>query len=336
MKKTLFVGVLGFVGLVVAILLALPYITNLTTVRDRIAATATDALQHPVTIGRLGLKAIPNPGLQIEELGITERDGSPIVNVKTIIVEVKLGPLLQRRLDVARIIVGQPRITLTRNADGSLNLPLPPPVAAPAPPKAPAKPSAEGGGQPLGLALGDARIENGEVTIRERQNQGGPPLLHLQRLNVALGNLSVHGHTPDEFKRSLTGSARFEVKEGTIGQMETLSKILSLLNVNRLLSGKTPGLSREGTAIDSFTGTLQFKNGLMTTDDVKLKSPALEAAVKGTFNLPDSRVKMVVSALGMDFDVVGPADNPTVSSQAVKGLKEGVGGLVEKGLGLFR
>lgn len=332
MKKTLLVGVLGFVGLVVAILLALPYITNLTTVRDRITATATDALQHPVTIARLGLKAIPNPGLQIEELGITERDGSPIVNVKTIIVEVKLGPLLQRRLDVARIIVGQPRITLTRNADGSLNLPLPPPVAAPAPPKAPAK----GGGQPLDLALGDTRIENGEVTIRERQKQGGPPLLHLQRLNVALGNISVHGHTPDEFKRSLTGSARFEVKEGTIGQMETLSKILSLLNANRLLSGKTPDLSRAGTAIDSFTGTLQFKNGLMTTDDVKLKSPALEAAVKGTFNLPDNRMKMVVSALGMDFDVVGPADNPNVSSRAVKALQESVGGVVEKGLGLFR
>lgn len=331
MKKILFVGVLGVVGLV-AVLLALPYITNFTTVRDRITAIATEALQHPVTISRLGLRAIPSPGLQIEDLGITERDGSSIVNVKTIIVEFKLGPLLQRRLDVTRLIVGQPHVSLIRNADGSLNLPLP----ASAPTASPPKAAAESEGQPLDMVLGDLRVEGGELTVRERQKQNEPPLLHLKKIDVKLDDLSVRGKTKDDFNHSLTGTVRMEVKEGAIGNLHSLAQILSLLEVKQLFSGKTPDLSRQSIPIDSLTGTLRFKNGLMTTNDLKLQSPALNAAIKGTFNVPDKQMKMIVTAMGLDFDVHGSADNPSVSSRGVTGLKEGVGGLVEKGLGLFR
>ena len=331
MKKTLLIGVFGIVGLLVAVLLALPYITNLSAVRDRVTATATATLQHPVTIAHLGLRVIPSPGLQIEDLGITERDGTPIVNVKTIIVEVKFLPLLQQRLDVARIIVGQPRISLLRNADASLNLPLP--ASAPA---TPPKPAAEGGAQPLDLFLGDVRVEDGELTVRERQKQSEPPLLRLRKVNVALTDLSVHGKTKDDFNRSLTGIVRMEVKDGAIGNMRTLAQILSLLEVKQVFSGKTPNLSRESIPIDSLAGTFRFKNGLMTTDDLKLKSPVLDAAVKGTFNVPDKQMKMVVSAAGMDFDVHGTADNPSVSSKAMESLKGQAGGLLEKGLGLFK
>lgn len=320
---------IGFVGFVVVVLLALPYITNLTTIRDRIATAASEALQHPVTINRLSLRAVPHPALQIEGLGIAEHDGVPIVNVKTIIVEVKLGPLLQGRLAVARILVGQPRISLIRNADGSLNLPLP--ASAP-----PSKPAAEGGSQSLDLFLEDVRVEDGELTVRERQKQSESPLLYLKKVTVAVNDLSVHGKTKDDFNRSLTGTVRMETKEGTVGNLHTLAQILSLLKVTRVLGGNTPDLSREGIAIDSLAGALRFKNGLMTTDDLQLKSPVLGAAVKGTFNVPDKQMKMVVTAMGIDFDVRGNAVEPNVSPRATKGLKEVVGGLVEKGLGLFR
>lgn len=330
--KTLLLGIVGFLALAVVVLWALPYITNLGAVRAQAATAASEALQRPVTINRLSLRAIPSPGVQIEGLGITEKDGAPIVTVDRIITEVKLAPLFQRKLVVDRIIVTRPRLTLTRNPDGSLNLPLPPPSAKPPPPG----PPTGDGAPPLTLALEETRVENGEVTIRERRQQSGPPLLRLEKFNIALNDVSVHGKTPDDFKRSLTGTARLEVKEGFIGKMETLGKILSLLNVKRMFSGKTPDLSREGITIDGLRGTFRFKNGLMTTDDLKLQSAVLDADVKGTFNLPDNQVKMVVSALGLDFDVQGSADNPTVSSRAAKGIQEGVGNLLEKGLGLFR
>lgn len=336
MKKTLLIVVFGSVALFVAVLLALPYVTNLTTVRNRIATNATEALQHPVTIAHLGLRAIPSPGLQIGGLKITERDGSPIIDVKTLVVEVKLGPLLQQRLDVARILVEQPHISLIRNADASLNLPLP----ESAPPTTPRTATDIGGAPSLDLVLGNLRVKDGELTVRERQLPNEPPLLHLQKVNVEVNDLSIRGKTKDDFNHSLTATVRMEVKDGTIGNLHTLSQILSLLQFKQLFSGKAPDLSRQSIQIDSLTGTLGFKNGLMNTNDLKLQSPALNATVKGTFNVPDKQMKMVVTAMGLDFDVHGSADNPSVSSRGVKGLKEGVGGLVEKGLGkglgLFR
>jgi len=331
-KKTLLLGLSAFVGLVVVILLYLPYITDLRMVRDRVAATASDALQHPVTIGRLGLRAIPNPGLQLADLRITEREGTPLVKVETVIFELKLGPLLGRKVDIARIIIGHPQFTLTRNPDGSLNLPIPPPPATPPP----ATPASKGALPTLTYALDEARVEDGEVTIRDRQQQSGPLLLHFQKLNVTLNDIFVHGKTPDDFKRSLNGSARLEVRGGSIGKFETLAQIISLLNVKQQFSGKAPDFSHEGITIDSLAGTFRFKDGLMTIDDMKLKSAILDAAVKGTFNLPDRHMNMVVSAAGMDFDVQGSADNPHVSSQAAKAVGKEAGKLLEKGLGLFK
>ncbi len=326
MKKPLLLGV---VGLVVIVLLALPSITNLTAVRDRVTATASATLQHPVSIGRLGLKAIPRPGLQIEDLDITERDGVPIVNVKNIVVEVEPGPLLQGRVVIARILIEQPRISLIRNADASLNLPLP--ASAPPP-----KSAAEGGGRPLDMFLEDVRVEDGELTVRERHKQSEPPLLRLKKVNVAVRDLSVRGKTKDDFNRSVTGTVRMEVQEGAIGNVRAFAKILSLLKATRLLSDQIPDLSRVSIPIESLVGTFRFKNGLMTTDDLTLTNPVLDAVFKGTFSVPDKHMNMVATAMGMKFDVHGNAANPTVSFRGMKGLLEGVGGLLEKGLDLLR
>jgi uncharacterized protein involved in outer membrane biogenesis len=333
MKKWLLLSIAGLLVIIVVVLLALPYITNLETVRNQAATAASSALQRRVTLTRLSLRAIPSPGLQIGGLRIAERDGSPIGVVDRIIVEVKLAPLLKRELVVDRVIVKQPKITLSRKADGSLNLPLPP--AAPAAPTAPGAPATRSLPATT-VALEEARIEDGDVTIREQQEQGTSLLLRLQGLNMLVKDLSLRGRTPDDFTRSLTGTVRLEVKEGSIGKMETVGRILSVLNVKRLLSGKAQDVTREGVPFDSITGTLRFNNGLMTTDDLKLQSAVLDADVKGTFNLPDKQMNLVVSALGTDFDVQGPADNPAVSSRAVTKIKEGIGDLLKKGLGLFR
>jgi uncharacterized protein YhdP len=148
--------------------------------------------------------------------------------------------------------------------------------------------------------------------------------------------LVTRGTTPDDFLRGLTGVARFEIKDGTIRKMETLGKILSVLNLKRLFSGTLPDMSREGMPFDTISGNLRFKNGVMTTDDLKLDGPVVDVAVKGSVSLPDREIAMVATAMGMDFDVQGPAEDPTVSSRAMKGITEGIGSLLEKGLGLFR
>ena len=58
----------------------------------------------------------------------------------------------------------------------------------------------------------------------------------------------------------------------------------------------------------------------MTTNDLSLKGPAVDVVFKGTVSLQDGQVAMVATALGMDFDVRGPADDPTVSYRSMKGF----------------
>ena len=148
--------------------------------------------------------------------------------------------------------------------------------------------------------------------------------------------LVTRGTTPDDFMRGLTGVARFEIKDGTIRKMDAFGKILTTLNFKRLFSGTLPDMSKEGVPFDRIAGTLRFKNGVVTTDDLKLDSSIVDVDVKGSVSLPDRKVAMVATAMGMDFDVQGSAEDPTVSSHAMKGIKEGFGSLLEKGLGLFR
>jgi uncharacterized protein involved in outer membrane biogenesis len=444
MKKLLLAGLTGLGLVIVLLLFALPYLTNLDTIRGQVAAIASETLHRPVTLQRLSLRAIPRPGLQIERLRIADRDGLPFATVDTILLEVKPLPLLWREVIVDRVLIQQPVMTLTRHADGSLNLTLPP-----AGPYAPTLPQTL---PPVTVALREARIEDGEVTIQEQVNPGGPPWVRVQGLLVVMDEVSIapdvphpgraptpffhlltgrgilavrearyravtaeslssnlvlksgvarldgisvkvlggkgngrvvanlngkvpeyetalrldglqldrlydatghppgllsgtastqealtaRGRTTDEFKRTLTGSIRFEVKDGAVRKMDALGKILSILNVKRLLSGRLPDIAREGLPFDLLSGTLRFKNGLMTTDDLTLDGPAMDVAVQGTFSLPDNQVRMRASALGMDFDVQGPSDDLTVSPRAGKGVSEGVGSLLEKGLGLFR
>ncbi len=442
-------SLLGIIVFLVSFLFALPYVTNLDGARMQIAAVASDLLHRPVTIGRLGIRAIPQPGLRIDDLVITERNGMPILDVDRIIIEVKVAPLLERHLQIERIVIDSPELNLTRNPDGSLNLPVPPAASGPSLPDA----LTRHGLPDMTLDLDEVRIEDASVTIR---NKSGPrtPVVRAQGVDISfdevvlkplppkaaghaadsiltrmtadgdmkireavykqtikierlkgdiainagiirmddvsfamfggkgggefavninktpprfesnlkmdalqmdqvaaglgiapapvLGTASLEGVlvsrglTPDEFMRGLAGIARFEIKDGVVRRMNALGKILTVLNFKRLFGGTLPDLAREGVPFDHLAGNMRFKNGVGTTDNLKLDSPVVDIDMKGSVSLPDRQVAMVASALGVDFEVHGPADNPDVSSRAMKGFKEGIGTLVDTGLGLFR
>ncbi len=404
MKNLLLIGFIGLVLLTATLALVLwnlPFITNLEAARNQVATVASAMLQRRVTLERLSLRAIPSPGLQVEDLTIAERNGAPLVAVGQLIVEVKVLPLLERKVTVDSVTLKEPAMTLIRNADGSLDLPFP--SIAPVAPALRTFPGLESL-PPITLALEEASVKNGEVTIRDRTRPRAPPFLRLQGLDIKLDDVSLAprpqkarkpttslasfmarlngdgslalregtyanlkrepprhttdlkfeglqmaqmrhlytalglppglisgtasmqqtistlGTTPDELIRGLTGTARLEIKNGTIRKMETLGKILMVLNLKRLFTGRLPDMSREGVPFDRISGTLRFKNGRMTTNNLSLKGPAVDVAFKGTVSLQDGQVAMVATALGMDFDVRGPADDPTVSYRSMKGF----------------
>ena len=112
-----------------------------------------DALHRKVELGGISLSLLRGPGAKVQEISIFEQDQSNLfVQVKGIVTRVKLLPLLSKKIEVAKILLDEPVVTIKRNREGGWNFDdlLGKPVEAspqvpeePAPSTTPSAPSSE-------------------------------------------------------------------------------------------------------------------------------------------------------------------------------------------------
>jgi len=109
-----------------------------------------------------------------------------------------------------------------------------------------------------------------------------PPLTGTAFLKTAL---HMNLESPETMQRSLTGKGNVHLQKGLIQTGPVLSKILGILNVPSLLMGKV-NLLEEGIPFDQLEGTFSIKNGLLSSQDLALKSPVLKLTVAGSYDIP--------------------------------------------------
>jgi hypothetical protein len=161
--------------------------------------------------------------------------------------------------------------------------------------------------------------------------------------------------SPELIQRSLTGKGSVQLQKGQIQTGPVLSKILDILNIPSLLMGKV-NLLEEGIPFDQLTGTFSIENGLLSSQDLALKSPVLKLTVAGSYDIPteshDSIVavspfgaysnllkdiplfgslmkgerKGLMTAL---FEVKGPRTKPEVTYLPLESFTGGVKGLAQ-------
>jgi len=239
-------------------------------------------------------------------------------------------------------------------------------------------------GDRLGLDTLAFRYAGGQVTAAGEAvwGTGGPPryklnlsassvaapeLLGLLGLTLgmtgevsATGDLTAAGATVDDIKRSLAGRVDLRVERGVIKRFAVLSKVLSLLNVSQLFRFRLPDMAREGMPYDRITGALNFGEGRVASDDLYLRSAAMNMVFVGEADMvketlrgkvgaqPLQTLDAVVSRLPLVgwvltdedrrfitfyFDVDGPWSDPVVKPTPVRGLAEEVLGIFKR---LFR
>ena len=107
--------VAGFLVLVGAIVAAV-YFFPTDKIKKEIETAASEAMQQTVTIDKLKLSVLPTAGAKLSGLKIgTSEDlklGKPQVSSDGVTVGVKLLPLLKKEVQVTKIAINQPRITL--------------------------------------------------------------------------------------------------------------------------------------------------------------------------------------------------------------------------------
>jgi uncharacterized protein YhdP len=165
------------------------------------------------------------------------------------------------------------------------------------------------------------------------------------------GDLTARGKNADELKRSSLGSFKIISRDGTIRRFPVLSKIFSILNVSQLLQFQLPDMVAGGMPYDEIKGTIAVKDGSLTTNDLFLKSNAMNISAIGSIDLPKEELNLTIGVqplqtidklvnripivgwilTGKDrafittyFEAKGKLDNPQVSAIPVKAMAKGV------------
>ncbi len=122
--KKIMIAIGSLLGLLLLLILTLPYWLDLNRYREQYIPIVEQALNRKVEISHIRAMWYPQIGLQIEGAKIFDDPSvthAPFVEVSSIEVAVKWKPLLQRRLEIQSLTLHQPSLTLFRGRDNTLN-----------------------------------------------------------------------------------------------------------------------------------------------------------------------------------------------------------------------
>ena len=169
MKKIL-IGIAALVVLVIVAALVVPFFVPTDTYKNQIAQQVKSATGRDLAIkGALGFSLLPNIELKVNDVAFANAPGAAtkdMATFKSLLVQLKLMPLLSGNVEVDSFVLVEPIINLEVDKSGKPNWEFQPAAAAkPAeigkPSTAPSGPAAPAGDPMATLAklkLGDIRL----------------------------------------------------------------------------------------------------------------------------------------------------------------------------------
>jgi AsmA protein len=280
-------------GIVVAafllLIIALPLFINVNSFRPKIESEATSALGRPVKLGDLSF-SILSGSVGVEDISIADDPAfskSPFVTAKSLKVGVELIPLIfSRQLNVDRIVLNEPQISLLKAANGKWNFSSLGGSNANKAPETQKSTTAAGN-----VSVARLEIENGKLIVQDANSKGKPQVY--DKVNIEVTDFSFTSQFPVKLTANLPGGGNADVsgKAGPIDQQDAaktpLEASVKVNNLNLATSGFIDAASGIG-GLANFEGTLdsdgnQAKSaGRVTCDKLKLSpkgSPSPKAVV---------------------------------------------------------
>jgi uncharacterized protein involved in outer membrane biogenesis len=113
--------------IVIAILLiitvvSLQFIVNRPFIKDKIKASAEKTIKRPVAIENLSVHFLKGFSLSLNNFYIYEQDKKTVfAGLKSLDIELKLVPLLSKKIDISAITINKPEITIIKYKDNKYN-----------------------------------------------------------------------------------------------------------------------------------------------------------------------------------------------------------------------
>ena len=309
------------IGVLILLVIALPFIINANTFKPKLESELTTALGRQVTVGDLSLSLLSG-GVAADNIAIADDpqfSTTPFVQAKSLNVGVELIPLIfSRTLNVTEVTLNQPQISLVKSANGekwnfsSLGA-APAPAGAPAsaspsapsgkptPANSPNEPSGSSSSAQSNLSVAKLNVSDGRLTV-SRVDSSEQQRVY-SAVNVKVTNFSfassfpfeMTGDLPSGGTLKLTGNAG-PINAGNAAQTPLNAKI-SIQKMNLAASGFIdPAAGIAGIA--DLDGTLE-SNGHEAKLNGTLKASNLQVVQKGS---PASQPVNVTFAVVHDLE----------------------------------
>ena len=310
------------VGILIVILIALPFLIDANTFRPKLESELTDALGRPVKVGNLSLSLFSG-GVKADQISIADDPAfsrTPFVEAKSLEIGVEMMPLIfSRTLNVTELTLDQPEINLvksengekwnfsslgTQNAHGAASETSQSKSAASETKtaKEPKKnaPASEGSSSSNpNLSVAKLNVNNGRLTV----SRAGTQKQHVyDKVNISVSNFSFTSSFPFKMTADLPGGGSMNLNgksgpiEATDAALTPLDGKITVKNMKLEQSGFIdPASGISGTA--DLDGTL-VSNGHEAKVDGTLKATGLQVVQKGS---PAGRPVQVNFAVGHDL-----------------------------------
>ena len=182
--------VAALVLVVVAALIAVPFLVDTPRVQALVASNASQALGRPVKFRSMSISVLPLPAVALHGLEIAEDPQfgtTPFVQLETGKVRLKLGPLLTGRVELGDIELKKPVITVVQTADGRMNIStLGTGAREPKPGERPPRGSGGGGTGVAGALASKISIDHGTVAYIAHAKGGVTSQYRVEDLDLTL------------------------------------------------------------------------------------------------------------------------------------------------------
>ena len=217
-------------GVLIVIVIALPFFVDANLFRPRIESELTSALGRQVKVGNLSLSILKG-GVTADDISIADDPAfnkAPFVKAKSLNVGVELIPLIfSKALHVTDLSLNGPEIALVRSENGDKwNFSsLGNNSAAAAPGNQPATPAAKTTDQPSGttsggnpnLSVAKLKVNDGRVTLSRADSSDKPRVY--DKVNIEVQNFSFTSSFPFQVTANLPSGGSLKL-DGTAGPID--------------------------------------------------------------------------------------------------------------------
>ncbi|MCF8031175.1 MAG: AsmA-like C-terminal domain-containing protein, partial [Desulfohalobiaceae bacterium] len=171
-------------------------------------------------------------------------------------------------------------------------------------------------------------------------------------------NMRTNGTSPSELKGNNRGSFNFQAAEGRIYRINTLAKILALLNTTEILFGNLPDLQQDGMGYHTMNAQGSIQGQVVRLKQVVVNGKSMNIAASGDIDLSKNRMDLIVlvsplktvdriiswipivnyilgnKLVSIPFRVSGKIEDPSVSPLPPEAVGSGVLGLIKRTMSL--